>query len=134
MLAVATIRDPIVVSRHGLQAEGARDAAGGVTRRDAQGDGAHGRAGRLTFRFPGVERCVPDLVTARATNGALASIRVFVRECPPPPPRDLVTSRASPAPRASRRNGSAVRLRHPVVVERLVEDALLDAGFARDLA
>ncbi len=47
-----------------------------------------GVRGGFTFRFPGVERCVPDLVTARATNGALASIPIvwFVRECPPPPP------------------------------------------------
>ena len=57
-----------------------------------------GVRGGFTFRFPGVERCVPDLVTARAANGALAKIPIvwFLRECPPPPPLQPGTPPSQP--------------------------------------
>ena len=57
-----------------------------------------GVRGGFTFRFPSVERCVPDVVTARASNGELARIPVvwFVRECPPPPPLQPGTPPSQP--------------------------------------
>jgi hypothetical protein len=47
-----------------------------------------GVRGGFTLRLPGLARCEPRSVTARAANGAGARIPVtwFVRECPPPPP------------------------------------------------
>ncbi len=47
-----------------------------------------GALGGFTIRFPGIDRCQPNVVTALAANGASARIPVvwFIRECIPPPP------------------------------------------------
>jgi hypothetical protein len=47
-----------------------------------------GPRGGFTLLFPGIARCAPSSVIARAANGV--SVRVpppfFLRDCPPPPP------------------------------------------------
>jgi hypothetical protein len=57
----------------------------GVERRATVRAGARGG---FVHRFPGLERCTPDLVIARTANGVSARVPIpwFIRECPPPPP------------------------------------------------
>lgn len=61
------------------------------------------RQGAFTFQFIGIERCAPDLVTARTATGSGARVSPvwFVRECPPPPPLQPGTPPAQPAAAAA---------------------------------
>lgn len=44
--------------------------------------------GSFVTRFPGLDRCAVEQVTARTIGGALVRVPPpwFIRECPPPPP------------------------------------------------